>query len=117
MLKTFKYKERKTQKSQLQCSKCQVFGHLANGCTKDIKCKICAQEHHTAEHVCKICYNRDEICSHSQEKCSNCGESHRSDSSRCVFSQRKRKHSPDQAKTQNKRSSQVITVEVPMKHY
>ena len=79
-VRTAKFEEKK---ASVQCSKCQKFGHVANSCKNLPVCQLCAQNHLTRLHICKICEVRGEICIHTSLKCSNCTGSHAANSKEC----------------------------------
>lgn len=56
-----------------QCYGCQSFGHIAQNCTRTVRCVICSEEHST-----KNCPNREK-----PPKCTNCGGTHAASFSQC----------------------------------
>jgi hypothetical protein len=66
-----------------QCGKCQGYGHLDNHCKKGLKCRLCAENHATAQHKCSICPTKGAKCLHLAPKCSNCKGAHSADSETC----------------------------------
>lgn len=54
-----------------QCYRCQKFHHIANNCTRTIKCRKCAGDHHI-----KDCDKQDEVCA-------NCNQKHPANSKEC----------------------------------
>ncbi len=75
----------KTCKPTNQCIKCQTFGHQANNCTKEVRCRICAGLHKTVEHQCRLCRTgeKGKKCVHTIVKCVNCRGEHEADSQSC----------------------------------
>ena len=65
--------------------KCQEFGHVAAGCTADIKCPNCAGNH------------KKEDCKAAEKTCANCGANHPSNFAGCPVLLREREAS--EAKT------------------
>lgn len=56
-----------------QCFKCQKYHHIANNCTRDLKCRKCAGNHHI-----KDCIKEDE-----DSECANCNQKHPANSKTC----------------------------------
>lgn len=56
-----------------QCYKCQKFHHIANNCTRKLKCRKCAGDHHI-----KDCEKEDE-----ESECANCNQKHPANSKDC----------------------------------
>jgi len=67
----------------LQCAKCQGFGHYADSCKTDARCRICAQTHETRLHTCNQCALKGRACIHTQIQCANCKESHQANDKNC----------------------------------
>ena len=84
MLRVHEFKE-SNSKLSIQCTNCQKYGHTANFCFRQVRCQICAKNHHTKEHICHICKKQGNPCIHTKPQCSNCKESHSSNSSECSF--------------------------------
>lgn len=57
----------------IQCFKCQKFHHIANNCTRKLKCRKCAGDHHI-----KDCLKEEE-----EYECANCNEKHPANSKEC----------------------------------
>ena len=64
---------RKYNQPPLRCYNCQLYGHLANGCTKKIVCNICSGEHSMKD------------CTDRSQKCANCELHHAASSRECRF--------------------------------
>ncbi|OJD20329.1 hypothetical protein ACJ73_08336 [Blastomyces percursus] len=86
-LNVFEYKDMRPaiKKSQIQCKKCQRWGHFPAACRRPISCAICAQNHETREHSCTVCSKIGVACPHSLLKCSNCKEKHIANAKECPF--------------------------------
>ena len=69
--------------SKDQCNQCQGFGHISVKCTNKPKCRICALEHKTYLHKCKLCSITGRLCSHISPKCALCGEAHLANAKEC----------------------------------
>lgn len=72
-VRTAKYEEKN---ANIQCQKCQKFGHTTHSCKSLAVYQFCAQNHPTRLHTCKICEIVGEICIHTTVKCSNCAGNH-----------------------------------------
>lgn len=68
-----------------QCSKCQQYGHHTLHCSsKTAICAVCADEHPTKDHPCKILTCKAGLtCTHPPIKCAVCGEAHKSNDPKC----------------------------------
>ena len=55
----------------MQCFKCQGYGHMANECKNEAKCRVCGQNHNSRD------------CTENTPKCVNCQGQHRSDDKSC----------------------------------
>jgi hypothetical protein len=66
-----------------QCNKCQRFGHIAEYCKQDTRCRICDENHNTREHFCKECQAYGKKCSHTDISCANCKNPHCADDKAC----------------------------------
>ena len=65
------FKVRRYNLPPLRCFKCQMFGHMANGCTREERCNICSGNHNMRD------------CTTNIVKCANCGASHSASSRNC----------------------------------
>jgi hypothetical protein len=72
----------KAYSPRTQCYRCQGYSHNPTTCRKAVKCRLCAESHHTRDHNCTTC-NSSNLCSHINAKCSNCSGSHAADSTEC----------------------------------
>src|SRR5919197_273923 len=79
-VRTAKFEEKRDSE---QCSKCQKFGHSVYSCKNQAACQLCAQNHFTRLHMCKICEISGQNCIHTQLKCSNCAGNHAANSIEC----------------------------------
>lgn len=70
-----------------QCSNCQSFGHLSSYCKHNVACRLCAENHPTAQHNCNICKAKGRSCIHLAPKCKNCKEPHVANSRDCEVMQ------------------------------
>ena len=66
-----------------QCSNCQNFGHHNLKCVNETKCGICAGNHLTKNHFCKICNKSGQPCTHIKLICVNCKKQHQSNDKHC----------------------------------
>lgn len=107
-LRVYKYRENNRAKLKKQCSNCQKYGHLANGCTRMTKCLYCAQNHSSSKHECSVvtCTSKGKPCEHIEPKCSNCQESHFANSGNCSLRPK------SLINFQNKSSNQPVDIEM-----
>lgn len=66
-----------------QCKNCQGFGHLDARCRKKACCCLCAESHHTDQHVCSSCSTKGKTCVHTLLKCANCDKTHTANDPKC----------------------------------
>ncbi|KZT31169.1 hypothetical protein SISSUDRAFT_963580, partial [Sistotremastrum suecicum HHB10207 ss-3] len=76
---TAKYIERPPTK---YCSNCQSLYHRTIQCKTSARCRICAQDHHTDNHICSTCHSKT-ACEHTPAKCCNCGGPHEAGTRSC----------------------------------
>ena len=68
-----------------QCSRCQKFGHQWSTCERSPACRLCAAEHTTNDHKCKICthVSKGSACAHTLYLCANCNGNHKANDPNC----------------------------------
>jgi hypothetical protein len=108
-LKVFKYIDKTRNNQYIQCSNCQKWGHFANSCKKETKCRFCAENHHSSNHFCKDCNKYEEECLHIPVKCINCEENHSAYSEMCKFNKKPKKQEKYEEK-KGKRYEKMIGV-------
>jgi hypothetical protein len=72
----------KAYSPKTQCYRCQGYSHNPTTCHKAIRCRLCAENHHTRDHKCATC-NSSDLCSHTEAKCTNCNGNHTANSIEC----------------------------------
>lgn len=63
----------------LRCYRCQRHGHLSSGCTAQIRCLVCGQQHYK------------ENCTANTPTCANCKGNHMANSKLCPYTQDSKK--------------------------
>ena len=57
------------------CNRCQQYGHMARGCKKTPKCRLCGKGHFTWAHKCNTCGCTGKPCDHLEKQCISCRSS------------------------------------------
>jgi hypothetical protein len=66
-----------------QCGKCQGYSYLDNHCKKELRCRLCAENHPTTYYQCSSCPTKGIRCPHLVPKCTNCKGAHIASSESC----------------------------------